>query len=417
MALAFPLSSSHHIVPMPEESESEAFSREIAVLSFIFSHREDQILSKVPNLLILPPYIDEMRAELTLVNHHLIKVDNLVRILRKLRDKFFVVGRYADPRIDNITDHFIRGNAISRPEWNYVAEYLKAAYKHYLAIIVSSAYGGAPFLRLLIEQEVIRGWRSYFHQFYSNQKLKKMNFDSAFDSENISRRLPEYLSRISKAESRKKPEKAYPNRTDAAACIMLKALNEILQEEQSSIILISHSRAIADAVDPIKVTINRESEVVPGVRDLDYFWLYYVNMYLYYRKKSINEMLSAINDMNQTMLEFRQLYKAVCKESPKSETSVRMIVSRLRKVKEYMGYLGNVSLAAQTNSNLFQLLDNMSSGSKTIAEFYNGREMAKRMFEILTNEEMISVLGDKQERFSREILNIEGLRDLIHHLR
>lgn len=416
MVLAFPLSSSHHIQMMPEENEDEAFSREIAVLSFIFSHTEKKILTITKNLMILPPYVDEMRAELTLVNHHLIRVEELINILRGIRDRFFTAGGYADERVNRITKQFYQRNVVpSNADWSYLADYSKGSYKHYLALIVSSAYGGAPFLKQLIEQKKIMGWKSYFRQFFSKQRINQMNLGSAFDSAVISRRLSDYLPKITQLESRKKLEKLHPNRTDASACVILSVLNGILKEENSSVLLLSHSYAMQKAVEPIEITIDGKNKTISGIRDLDYFWLYYVHMY--YKKHSIDDMLTAVNEMNKAMLEFLQAYDTVCKERPIFQKDVETITSRLLRVKEYMEYLGNVSLAAQTDSNLFRLLNGMAIGSKTIAEFQNGREMARRMFDILPNERMVKLLGTKQEELSKEILNIEELRPLIRHIR
>ena len=408
MAFAFPLSSSHHIQMMPDESTCDAFSREIAVLSFVLSHQSERILSITKNLLILPPYIEEMRAELALIRNRLIEVNNLVSVLQGVQNTVFVSGRYRDRGIAGIVEEFEERRGISEGSWRIVAEHLQKSYNSYLAIIVSSAYGGAPFLKRLIDDKVIRGWRTYFRQRYEKSALDNMGL-KVFSGNKIEHRLYEYTRRLCEIQSRRTEKKRVPNVTDAAACIMLSDLNKILCEEQSCVILISHSRAMAVAADSVCLRVGGEYRTIPGVRDLDYFWLYYVNMCLHSSDQGLDTMLREIREMNRTMCMFIESFDAVCEDSDRDEAAMKQVTDQLSDVKKYMGYLSNVSLAAQTDETLLSFLQDMSAGRRTLTDSYERREMAKRMLDILTDREMVKVLGSKKRELSGQIREIADL--------
>ena len=331
----------------------------------------------------------------------------------------FAPRGYKERRIGQIAEQFSQSGKIADADWRQLANHLKESYSDYLALVVSSAYGGASFLRQLVDQKVIRGWQSYFGQPYRGARLMKMGLDSVFSGNVAANRLDEYIHRHLTVASRRAEVKHIPNVTDAAACVMLRDLNDTLWAcgEERRVILISHSRAMSHAVDPVRVKVGTEYRSIPGVRDLDYFWLYYVHMYLYSKEDGVRKMVSAIDEMNRTMLRFKEVYEGICRNKSVSTADIEEATEELRNVKMCMRHLSNASLAAQTDSTLLSFLYSMSAGSIPMRGYHEKREWAKQLLNVLTDVESAKVLSSKTAEISEQIQAIVDLHKRIDRVR
>jgi hypothetical protein len=336
-ALTYPLG--HHIQPMLGEDEYQTFCRELVTLAFIFGKRE-KLLSTATSLILLPPYIEEMRITLGLIKYRIITVTFLANLARRAHSLAFSPQAFTN-EIRDIVDRYI--NEKKQPtqaECDVIIHYIGTNYPDFFAAVLASSYNGAALLNKFLSDGTLQPAKRYFRKLHeSGALIDLLEIEHTLQDSEINKGMERYLPSFLGIPTRK--DKILPNRIDAAACGIMKRMNDSLSRTRNVLFFISHSPAMNKVVEPIVITRKTgELVTIGGCRDLDYFWLYYAH-----KDEDRSVMIHDINRVLCTLAGFKETGE------------------HLDEVKQQMEFYSNVSLAATTDEDVKTLIGDVSPGS------------------------------------------------------
>jgi hypothetical protein len=337
-ALTYPLG--HHIQPMLGEDEYQTFRRELVTLAFIFGKRKEKLLSTTTSLILLPPYIEEMRITLGLIKYRIITVTFLANLARRARDLAFSPQAFTN-EIRGIVDRYINERKEpTQAECDVIMNYIGRNYPDFFAAVLASSYNGAALLNKFLSDGTLQTAKRYFRKLQESGALIDLpEIERTLQDSEINKGMEKYLPSFLAIPTRK--DKDLPNRVDAAACGIIKRMNDSLSRTRNVLLFISHSLAMNKVVEPIVISKKTgELVTIGGCRDLDYFWLYYAH-----KDDNRSVMIQDINRVLRILASFK-------------ETG-----NHLDEVKQQMEFYSNVSFAATTDENVKALIGDVSPGS------------------------------------------------------
>lgn len=347
-AFAFPLTQISHMSRKPRESETDAHSREQATLTILFANWKEQILTNVQSLILLPPYLEELRTALRFIQYKRVDAYSWPGIMDELQKGS---SKESYKKIAEIVKRYREtGRAPdSDSERNAIATYIGTEYPDVVSSLLTTTDSrvGLSVLRTVVDAGTVQSGQSHFPKHHQLQLGKKLYLDDIWEERFFKQRSEEWLPSFNE----KRPDREVANIFDAQACAITSAINERLLEHKAVLLIISHSRAVRDVTKTVALATGayNKSESKTGVRDLDYLWLYYVH-----KENNRKATLQRIND-NLELL--NQL--AVSRKMLKNETEVKK--EHLSKAHEIVDKCSNFSLSATTVDPLLKWLDSIKN--------------------------------------------------------
>ena len=398
--IAYPLSNYRIIDALPEEGEYETFSRELATLCFIFAKVKDKVISEGESLIMLPPYIDEMQATLSLVKQDLMRVYVFNEMLRRVHESVFSDVRFADTGVQAIVSSYRSGNEpLSAEECNKIATYVMENYKGILSAVVAPSRHGGPLLAKMISDQTLLPVAAYFQKTLSREELAALGLERILNNELINQQLTQWLPSISKIPRRK--DAFIPNRNDAAACAILKQVNDNLKGMKAMLLLVSHSYAMQEAVNPVLID-SPVTRSVPGVRDLNYFWFYYAH-----RHKDVDSMLRGVSEMVAFSDELEyMLDKSESLTLHEDVYAASYLIADCQKFWNLTERYQNVSMGAKTDADLLKFLGIASANAA--AEYQANVQRGMKILSLVQRDEIIKVLLEKGDEIVERIKEVQA---------
>lgn len=408
-AFAYPLSQIIHIDSMPGENETRTFARERVALAFSIAKASRKTLTNAASVILLPPYINEMKATLSLVRDGLINLRVLADVYRRLGRR--MIGdpvSFKDNKVNRIVQEYMEtGQPPNEQESNIIVEYIGERYPDLVSLVISPTYNGAALLHSIIVKETLLLLGQYIKTYFSTHEQQMLEIERSLLPMNIADYSRKYLDLISARKGRDRYEKIIPNKTDADACAILEILNERLENTRLRVLLMSHSKTMKSVMKPISFG-ERDGKplTTAGVRDLNYFWVYYVH-----RREQREEGLSpevvveserkGILNRVKTHANIFNSYLERWKEIRSGDQASPEDVERCDTIRRMIWRYSNISLGAETDEELVDLLN------RAIAyvdpEFRDQVVLGRRFIETMTTTEVMTELIKSRDLLETEI--------------
>ena len=161
-AFAFPSSRASGIIAQPQESHMDAYSRERAALTFLFAKWRQRPLTVDQDLILLPPYLDELRTTLMLLKKERFNAYSWAGILKLLEERAY--GE-SSKRIREILARYSKENKVPEnpKDRQVIASYLEKEYVHVVSLLVNSdTRAGLSLLKQTLDSGVISSLEKHF---------------------------------------------------------------------------------------------------------------------------------------------------------------------------------------------------------------------------------------------------------------
>ena len=388
-ALTYPLG--HHVQPMKGESEYETFRREIVTLSFIFARTKHKVISEATSLILLPPYIEEMKYTLALIKYHVANVNFLLNLSRQAYEEAYSPYAFTG-EVRSIVERYSNSKTKQSPnddERKLLVKYIRENYGDLLTAVMSKYHNGAALLNRFLSDGTLQPVKHYFKKEYgTGPEWDSLSLDRLLQDSQINKGMSDYLPIISNFPTRK--NKDVPNRMDAAACSILRSINENLSKTGDVLLFISHSEVMNKVINPIDVTTRKGNQrKIHGVRNLDYFWLYYSHCFKD-GEADRKAMITKIKIELDCIEEFQK------------------VGTSLDDVKKIMEECNNAALAASTDENIRSLLVEHQDNSTDI-----GIRFLSMISDDVNLQQALSTLGEKLQTYLQVLVkSIESAENL-----
>ncbi len=409
-AMAYPISELIHLDKLPDETKERAYIREKVALAFCFAKARSGLLSNTSHLILLPPYVEEMRTTLSLVRDRLIDLRALSRSYSQMGHRIFDGLHFRDPNMDRIVgEYHEKGKPPSANDRKLIVEYVGDHYQDIVSYMISPRYHGTNWLNDYMRRNIVMSLGKYIMTYFSQEQIRSTELNEALLPARIHEYFKYFLPKISGFAGR--TGKIRPNEADAEACAILAALNEKLRNRKEIFILVSHSKATKYAANPIVLTGANGNEIeTPGVRDLSYLWVYHIH-----RKeqmglteqtdmKTLRElMLQRIKQTSNILEIFLNSWRKLRTEPYMKDAEYKDIQKALEQVKPVLMQYNNVSLGTETDKDMLAFLN--SSVAYADREFIQRVTIVRPIFDIIVDERVMQELIAKREQL-HETLNI-----------
>lgn len=400
-AFAYPLSQTIHIDFMPGEQEVRAFARERVALAFSIAKASRKTLTNTAGMVLLPPYVTEMRAALSLVRDGLVNLRVLIDVYRKL-------GRrvpedplsFKDDKVNRIVrEYMVTGQPPNEQDINIIVKYIAESYPELISLVISPTYNGAALLNSMIVRQRLLSLSRYIKINFGPGEQRALGIDSLLPSNAESQK---YLDLISTRKGRR--ERGPPNQGDADACAMLEILNKKLENSRERFLLISHSKTMKSVVRPVSFgeRDGRPLETA-GIRDLNYFWVYYVHRR---EQRETSPELAAISERQEILCRvsthanifggYLDRWKAILDgdESPDD-------AQRCKTIRDMIWRYSNLSLGTETDEELIDLLNRAIS--YVDPEFRGQAALGRGFIDAMTTTEVMAKVVKNRDLLEAEI--------------
>ena len=191
-AFAFPFTQVPHLVRQPNEPATDIYSREQATLAFLFSKWKEQGLS-VGNLILLPPYVEELRASLSLMQLKHFEAYSWLRIINTLQKRAFG-GSFA--QIRDIVEEYRINRTVPKGSKARTAFtcYVESQYSDVVSLLTTTdTRAGLSVLRAILNMGVLSSVQDHFTKNYPVQLDKILDLKVILADKTVNQNLKEWL--------------------------------------------------------------------------------------------------------------------------------------------------------------------------------------------------------------------------------
>jgi len=415
-AFAYPLGTHMHITELPnEETKYEALTRELVTLNFILSKTNTKILTKSTSLILLPSYTREMTATLTLIKDDIITLDRLISLLQEGKiEAFSKSNSHVDQGIQLMIDELLNQTrnetnqeikTLSKEQKDWILQYIMQRYDYIVAFLIISSRSRTELLDTLMAEKTIVALKPYFKIFYDEQSYNAINIESCLSDDVINRDSQKYYNLLESIPQRR--ERVWPNRIDAAACAVLRNINDRLKDRKSILLLITHSASTMAAVDKIEIESEKLPHVrISGTRDLDYFWVYYA-----YQGNTRKEMLKNLRDAAARLDTFLQTANQILNNKEITDDVLKSASSVLNDIIVLNKQYSNIMLAAKTDQSVVSLLNGITRDVHNEVQSYVTEGMA--IVRMVSKPEFKKLLNDTGKHIIQGVQSLEDRLETI----
>lgn len=402
-AFAFPLSRQRpgHLHPLPAERSLDTFARERVTLSFILAKWKDKVLTPSTSLVLLPPYIRELQTSLAVIKHGLVDVLSLTWVLQGIREATLSADRFVGSGVRDIVSRFAAtGQALNHYERQILASFIKETYGNLVSLLVApTTAGGLSVIRESLSDGTIMSISRYFKGICDDQQWRSLDLDHIILDNVVNTESLEWAKRLANRPGRENLSIA--NHVDAVACVILKNVNERLGGHKGIMPLITHSKAMKKTVGNIKIQNGSSVKTIPGVRDLDYFWAYFVC-----KQATTTETRRLVREILDLLAHFLYVRDWIdAEDNDPSRIALEEASHILSLVETRLNHFSNLSLGAQTDREVQKLLDKVSASVRP--DFWASAQRVKQIMSAMSEEETVRLLIHRSHLIKKEIEQLE----------
>jgi hypothetical protein len=409
---SYPLSQRIHVEPLPGEKDQDAYVREMVSLAFCFAKANSGLLTNTNNMVLLPPYVEEMGHTLGIVRDRLTNLRAMLAIYNSLDKSLFDGFLFKNTKIQTIIKNYRdKGQVPNAEESKEIAEYISNYYQDLVSYIISPTHQGAKTILRLIRNQTILPLGTYLNSYFTPEILQSINLQKLLLKSSIEELSQKYLKIISDDPYRK--ERFEPNKTDAIACAYLEIINNCLSGKRDLMFILSHSKAINRAVMPIKIeSSDGTTKEIPGGRDLNYLWVYFVH-----RQEEVDsdnfpelntfreKMLSRVRGVESLFTNFLSIWTELRNDKYTPNATYEKAAEILKKVQRRIKQYSNICFSIKTDDDVLNLINDASDN--VTPDHTLKVALGKQLVEIVQNNNVMTELILKRDVIRDMIINLD----------